>query len=153
MATGTSTIWFRCPNCGRFANHLQEWDYTTHVITYTCPKCGYVSRDYSHMNKGCFITSATLKTLNKPDDCYELQTFRHFRDSWLKTNHPEDIIRYYLTAPKIVNAIDNMEDSKEIYESVWHTYLKKCLTLIENEENESAYCEYKSMVKELEKLL
>ena len=152
MATGTSTIWFRCPNCDRFANHIQEWDYSTHVITYTCTRCGHVSRDYSHVNRGCFITSATLKTLNKHDDCYELQTFRRFRDNWLKANHPEDIIRYYLTAPKIVETIDARNDSKSIYESIWNTHLQKCLMLIEKEENELAYIEYKSMVEELEKL-
>ncbi len=152
MGTNRTTVWSRCERCGRFAEHIQEWDYTTHVITYTCTKCGHVTRDYSHMDKRCFITSATLRTLNKPDDCYELQTFRRFRDTWLKETHPEDIVHYYLVAPKIVEAIDAKDDSKEIYESIWRTRLQKCLALIENEENESAYREYKSMVEELEEL-
>lgn len=35
---------------------------------------------------GCYITTATCEEYGKPDDCYELTTFRNFRDNWLKNN-------------------------------------------------------------------
>ena len=47
-------------------------------------------------SKGCFITTATCKTLNKGDNCMELTTIRHFRDTWL-SNQPNgaNIIENY----------------------------------------------------------
>ena len=100
---------------------------------------------------GCFITSAVCRDSGLPDDCYELQAFRRFRDEWL-VNKPygkKDIRKYYLYAPTIVKCIDKEENSSEIYQMIRLEYLNKCLKLIEEENFEQCYLVYKQMVDEL----
>jgi len=61
----------------------------------------------------CFITTATCETLGKPDNCYELNLFRDFRDNWLE-RQPDGkalIQEYYDVAPKIVNSINKRKDA------------------------------------------
>lgn len=42
------------------------------------------------------------------------------------------IEEYYKNAPRIVQNIDAMPDSTEIYGKIWDIYLKKCMEYIEN---------------------
>ena len=105
----------------------------------------------SRHGSGCFITSAVCRDSGLPDDCYELQAFRKFRDEWL-VNKPygkKDIRKYYLYAPTIVKCIDKEENSSEIYQMIRLEYLNKCLKLIEEENFEQCYLVYKQMVDEL----
>ena len=98
----------------------------------------------------CFITTATLASLKTIDDnCYELTTFRKFRDTWLKEHHPEDIDEYYRIAPRIVTGINASKESEMIYNKIWSNHLHPCLTLIENGKHSEAYELYKQTVKEL----
>ncbi len=61
------------------------------------PGSGYKSKD------GCFITTAVLRNIGILDDkCYELETFRKFRDTYIQTNHPNLVDEYYVIAPTIV---------------------------------------------------
>jgi hypothetical protein len=71
----------------------------------------------SLLGGGCFITTAVCLSGNKPDDCYELQTLRKFRDSWLVEWHPEDVKQYYAEAPMIVSKISAREDAARIFNS------------------------------------
>ncbi len=103
---------------------------------------------------GCFITSAVCKSFGKEDDCYELKMFRDFRDNWLsKQVDGEHLVNeYYKIAPIIVKTIDAMANNKEIYKDIWNTYLKKCLSFIENnlyEDCKKKYCEMVDNLKEL----
>lgn len=102
---------------------------------------------------GCYITTATINHLNKTDDCYELNTFREFRDNWLseQTDGKELIGKYYEIAPKLVGIIDNSPDKEFIYNRIWVDYLSKCLYLIES--NKFTECKnlYIEMVRYLEK--
>ncbi|MCQ2296563.1 MAG: hypothetical protein MJZ45_04105 [Bacteroidales bacterium] len=155
---------YRCSSCGvvlcrscaykvgkeRSAHHV--FSSSEHWVE--CPRCGgklihILSSKGQSSGSGCFITSATLKSLNKPDDCYELNLFRTFRDNWMKENHPEDIAQYYHIAPKIVDAIDKSDESASIYSSIWESYLKDCQSLIEQGNEEEAYTQYKQMVSDL----
>ncbi|MEJ0012886.1 MAG: CFI-box-CTERM domain-containing protein [Bauldia sp.] len=55
----------------------------------------------------CFITTACCTMIGLPDDCAELTTLRHFRDT-VMAKSPEgrrDIARYYATAPAILAEI------------------------------------------------
>ena len=100
---------------------------------------------------GCFITTAVCNSSNKIDDCYELQMFRRFRDNWLlkQIDGEKLIAEYYRIAPSIVNEIDKCPDSKIIYNNIWNYYLRKCLTMIENNENEKCKQLYIMMVQSL----
>ena len=100
---------------------------------------------------GCFITTAVCDNFGKPDDCYELSVFRSFRDNWLscQPNGKKLIEEYYSIAPQIVEKINLLPNSKEIYHSIWKQYLKKCLLYIEQERFSKCMNIYVDMVRTL----
>lgn len=104
---------------------------------------------------GCFITTATCEFLNKPDDCYELNKFREFRDNWLavQPNGKSLIKEYYEIAPAIVDNINKSGKREELYTKVWEEYLSKCLELIENNKYDECKELYISMVNNLKKVV
>lgn len=55
----------------------------------------------------CFLTTAAVETIGLPDDCWELETLRRFRDEWLadQPGGNEDIARYYDGAPAIADRL------------------------------------------------
>lgn len=96
----------------------------------------------------CFITSAVCRSMGKPDDCYELDQFRHFRDTYL-SSFPDGrklIRQYYDLAPTIVSRIEQEADSDRIYTQLWKDYLSTCLRLIENGQYASCQTTYCRMV-------
>lgn len=100
---------------------------------------------------GCYITTAICEEYGKPDDCYELTTFRAFRDNWL-VHQPDGeqlIKRYYDTAPAIVEKINKQPNRTEIYHYLNDCYLSKCLSYIEAGENEKCKELYVAMVEYL----
>ena len=100
---------------------------------------------------GCYITTATCEEYGKPDDCYELTSFRSFRDDWL-INQPDGkelIDRYYKTAPKVVELINKQTNRTEIYHYLNDTYLAQCLKCIEEGDNEKCKILYISMMEYL----
>lgn len=104
-------------------------------------------------SSGCFITTAVCGTFNKPDDCYELTSFRNFRDNWL-INQPDGaslVQEYYRIAPGIVERINALADAKNIYMSIWQEYLKPCLSCIENGNMQKCKEIYVDMVRNLQK--
>ena len=103
---------------------------------------------------GCFITTAACLNLGGTDDCYELTTFRFFRDNWL-VNQPDGkslIAEYYSIAPKIVDKIDSLRNAQEIYRQIWDDYLKPCLSLIEQAKYSECKLKYIDMVNYLKKI-
>ena len=52
----------------------------------------------------CYITTAVCKSLNKPDDCYELNLLREYRDQYLDGDKGwrDSCKEYYNIAPTIV---------------------------------------------------
>ena len=113
---------------------------------------------YENIKKGfrrsvfCYITTAVCRSLGRPDDCYELNTLRDYRDSYLlSTDEGREIVQeYYNIAPTIVKRIDKKAEADEIYENIWKTYLSPCITMIENGENEKCRDLYSSMVRKLD---
>ncbi len=99
----------------------------------------------------CYITTATCQEYGKPDDCYELTTFRAFRDNWLKAqpDGEELIRRYYATAPAIVEQINAQPNRADIYREINDVYLTPCLRYIEAGENEKCKALYIQMVEHL----
>lgn len=102
----------------------------------------------SASSSSCFITTAVCNSFGKPDDCYELTSFRNYRDNWLvKQTSGEQLIKeYYTVAPAIVKAIDTQEDASLIYKVIWEKYLRKCLEYIETEQFEKCKALYMEMV-------
>lgn len=95
--------------------------------------------DYSSSSSGCFMTSACVGFMGKEDDCVELETMRHFRDTELKkTPNGECLIKeYYYVAPKIVSAIDKSDKKNLYYKDIYDTVLL-CVDKINNKENDEA---------------
>ncbi len=111
--------------------------------------------DTSARKSNCFITSATCLSLQKSDDCYELNTFRDFRDYYLiyQTDGKELIEEYYRIAPDIVKNINNHSNKRDLYDCIWQEYLSKCLNLIEQDKYDEAKSVYINMVKTLQAVL
>ena len=100
---------------------------------------------------GCFLTSACVEYLSKPDDCEELTTLRKFRDNYMKSteNGKRLVEKYYEIAPEIVNRI-NASEKKDKYYQYIKEVIDKCVEFIGHSEYERALTEYKFMVKNLE---
>lgn len=89
---------------------------------------------------GCYLTSACIIAKNLPDNCYELETLRHFRDHWLmeQENGIQLIADYYAKAPKIVSAINEDPNKISIYNQIYSNLILPCLRYIENNQFEEA---------------
>lgn len=69
----------------------------------------------------CYITTACMVTKGLPDDCHELQVLRGLRDHYIM-DMPEGkqlVKLYYDHSPAIVNAINEREDARSIYEYLY----------------------------------
>ncbi len=99
----------------------------------------------------CYITTAVCERQHKPDDCYELTTFRRFRDTYLcATEEGRTLVdTYYEIAPGIVLIIDMQPDADAIYEQIFKAYLTPCLQLIEEGKNAACRDLYVRMVLDL----
>ena len=102
---------------------------------------------------GCYLTSACMQAKGLPDDCYELEILRHYRDTWLKSSEEGMAIirQYYEIAPKIVSAINDRNDSKTIYEMLYEKMVKPCVEFIEQKKYQETLELYRSMTLQLEK--
>ena len=108
------------------------------------PACSrYVERQY-----GCYLTSACVDYKGLPDDCYELTTLRAFRDNYVsKLEGGKELInKYYDTAPRIVDKINESANKEEIY-NLTYDYILTCVEQIDNKNYEEALLLYKEMVE------
>lgn len=98
----------------------------------------------------CFITTACVKYYGLKDDCYELQTLRHFRDSYLlKSDKGKRMVsKYYQVAPAIVKCLEADEKKKVIFTELF-LQIKLACNAIEQEDFEKATAIYKSAVANL----
>jgi tetratricopeptide (TPR) repeat protein len=83
----------------------------------------------------------------------ELETLRKFRDNWVSKNEngPAEIGIYYEIAPQIVEKLDCLPNSKEIYEKIYQEVVLKCVRFIEEGKEEDAYLLYKNASFDLKK--
>jgi hypothetical protein len=96
----------------------------------------------------CYITTAVCQSSNLPDDCFELETLRSFRDSFMvETSERIELLNeYYRRAPLIVSNINRREDSVQIYKNIKSLYIDKAVDLIGTGKNEEAFCLYRDML-------
>ena len=105
----------------------------------------------SSSGSGCFITTATLTSIGKPDNCEELNLLREYRDKWLvnRNDGKQLIAEYYNIAPRIVDAINTQPDRQEIYAELWKNDIKPCLGLIKKNQYEEAKSVYGNVITKL----
>jgi hypothetical protein len=124
------------------------------------PKFRFSKGSYEDLSTGfkqklCFITTAVCQTMDKPDDCYELNAFRRFRDEYMsRTKQGKALIEeYYRIAPAIVAYLKLCTDYRQRYQQLWTNYLQPCLKSIE--EGRYSECErtYTQMVCDLKEEL
>ena len=101
----------------------------------------------------CYSTTAVCRSLDKPDDCYELTALRQYRDEYLLSfeSGKSLVEEYYNIAPTIVKRINRQKNAGEVYRGIWDRYLSPCIRLIEEDKKEECREVYSQMVRKLEK--
>ncbi len=120
------------------------------------PKTNLKLSDFASIQGGfkrrfCYITTAVCESLGKPDDCYELNLLREYRDQYLLTQPGGEALvqEYYDIAPTIVKRIEREAEHSRIYQEIWQQYLLPCIRLIEEERQEECQSVYQDMVNAL----
>ncbi len=135
----------------RFSEVLQrEWKEAFPKSNVQAAELEYIEKGFH--KKFCYITTAVCRTQQRGDNCYELNLLRDYRDGYLaeRENGEELIRRYYDVAPTIVRHIDERENSGEIYQQIWDSYLEPCIHMIEKGKNEDCLVLYTRMVDDLQ---
>jgi hypothetical protein len=138
------------PFCLKKNDYVNSDVYDRYCRSYSYDECPIYKGSSS--SSSCYLTSACVYANGLPDDCYELETLRRFRDGWLAIQEggKELIQRYYIVAPKIVSAINELTDRKEIYNRIYETMVLPCVKLIEEGKNEETMQLYRKITEELE---
>lgn len=143
---------YHCGKCDKDVNsdwyykYCRNWDYDD------CPVYRGKMSEPAGTDSDCFLTSACTAARGLPDDCHELTVLRNFRDNWLK-NQPEGVLliaHYYEVAPKIVEAIDKLENRLEIWDEVYQGMVVPCMEMIEKGRCQEALELYRGMTGKLE---
>jgi len=100
----------------------------------------------------CFLTTACVNYYALPDDGYELNTLRHYRDTYLASteNGRKLIQNYYQVSPGLVTEIEKDKNKKSVYAYIYSEVKSSCAA-IEQKQFELAKKLYKRMVKTLQK--
>ena len=116
--------------------------------------CPYYKEAHGNSSDGgCYLTSACVEARGLADNCKELTTLRHFRDTYIR-QQPQgyaDVARYYATAPRIVEAIkETGENARLAFDKIYREMVIPCVELIEKGELQTAYQRYKDYALMLE---
>ena len=92
----------------------------------------------------CFLSTAACQFKRLPDDCYELEVLRDFRDGYLMSteNGRRMVEQYYYIAPDITKCLVEESDLNK----VWNAVIE-CVESIESNQYQDAIRIYKSMVE------
>lgn len=134
--------------CRKSGKDVNEDIYDKYCKNYNYSDCPvYKGNDSS----GCFLTSACVEAKGLPDDCYELKTLRHFRDTYLKQQPCGEceINDYYHTAPAIVELIKAAPDANHVLETIYEELVLPCVRMIENQDYVGAHALYRTYVLKL----
>lgn len=95
----------------------------------------------------CFITTSCVKYFGLPDNCYELQTLRKFRDTYLLKSAKGQglVLHYYLIAPALVKQMEQVKQRQFLFNNIFSQIRKAC-TAIERNEFSKATRIYKDAV-------
>lgn len=135
--------------CTKKGDYVNEDVYYQYCRNYDYDDCPIYKGNSS--SSGCFLTSACISAKGLPDDCYELQVLRNYRDNWLSKAEGglAAISHYYIVAPKIVAAIDKLAERNEIYELIYNKMINPCVEFIEEKKYQDAFELYRGMTLQL----
>ncbi|MBQ7776014.1 MAG: hypothetical protein IJ379_08835 [Lachnospiraceae bacterium] len=107
--------------------------------------------DDSSSNSVCFLTTCCCKYKGLPDDCYELNIMRRFRDEvLLKSVSGKAIVEhYYEIAPFIVEKLEKNSNKNIILDEMYNTILE-IVSLLEEGKEKDAFTKYVLLVYETE---
>lgn len=110
--------------------------------------------EYFKPADNCFLTSAYVDYMGKPDDCAELTALRAFRDGYMmKTEEGRALVEeYYRIAPEIVKEINASPERDEYYDYI-ASVVEKCVVLIGQDRYAETLAEYRAMVLKLKEAL
>lgn len=117
-----------------------------------CSPCGPDSSPgSSDGGGGCFLTSACTESLELPDDCFELQTLRDFRNRMVGKDktYKSLVDDYYAIAPRIVRAINASRDASVYWRRLYDCLVAPCVRLICEGRDDRAWTLYRRVVKVL----
>ena len=141
----------RCKDCewGEPESGTWKW-YCSYYKTYEDPDEVQDCKQFKERGSssgGCFLTTACCDYKGLPDDCYELETMRRFRDEYLlKQKDGEAIVNlYYDRAPVIVERIEKMDKKEAILEYIY-TQVQECVRLFEEKEYDNIEAKYLMMM-------
>ncbi|MGZ4056519.1 MAG: DUF2188 domain-containing protein [Bacteroidia bacterium] len=100
--------------------------------------------------EGCFITTACVRYFGLRDDCYELETLRNYRDTYMSSSprNKSLVDQYYKIAPKLVVKLENDQNKKEHFDKIFKKVKEACLA-IENKKYVKAKRIYISVISGL----
>ena len=142
---------------GFLGDYEEHYDNKGNKIGKTKERTGFLGdyEDHSNKKSGCFLTTACVEYNNLPDNCYQLEVLRQFRDSYMMSSKKGyyDVIKYYDISPKIVDKINSLSNihQSELYHYIFNT-INECVGLIKKERNHECYIKYKEMVFHLNKV-
>jgi hypothetical protein len=98
----------------------------------------------------CFITTACVKYYGLQDNCYELQTLRRYRDTYLLKSEENACLvhKYYSVAPQLVKLLEADSDRHILFAMVYSNVRSSCLA-IERKQFEKAKRIYLAAVEDL----
>lgn len=98
---------------------------------------------------GCYLTTACVVSKGLPDDCEELQVLRWFRDTYvtIQPNGKQLLREYYVLAPRIVEVVNRLKNSGEVYNDMYNT-IKLAVEAIQKGNYSKAYALYCSMAEQ-----
>ena len=112
---------------------------------------GDSSSSSSSSSGGCFLTTACTAAKGLPDNCDELMTIRRYRDEILlhQVGGRSETSRYYEIAPGIVERINQREDARRIWETVYREMIEPCVSFIKSAKYDQALDLYREYTLQL----
>jgi len=153
-----------CPYCGRLTPaHFppyREGMTSSRWSTNTCQHCGHTFYTVRYPDgttaiqaESCHITKVVLYARGLPDDCYELNMLRKFRDEYLnKEGYSDEVKDYYKNSTKYAECIERKAKSNpKLYDELYEKYIEPAVRAIEKNNMKKAHKilgEYLNLVKE-----
>ena len=139
--------------CRKSGKDVNEDTYYKYCRNYDYDDCPIYKGKLPSDSGNCYLSTACIEAMNLPDDCYELNLLRQFRDNYVLATEEgkKDIAHYYAVAPVIVSKIKLARDSQETLSRIYSTLIIPCVNLIEAGKLSEAYTLYKEFSTELEK--
>ncbi|MBU2104642.1 MAG: hypothetical protein KKF67_02625, partial [Nanoarchaeota archaeon] len=92
----------------------------------------------------CYLTTACVDSMGLNDNCLELNVLRKFRDNVLLPSISQVVKEYYAMAPDIISAINDKDNSKEIWENVYKD-ITRAVSLVFRGDFNRAFNHYQQM--------